>query len=41
VDAKIMRTLKPNSPVKIIEVDASGMDPVDGETVVWAKVQVL
>jgi hypothetical protein len=41
VDSDISRTLGPNVPVRILEVDASGVDPADGETVLWARVQVV
>ncbi|MEK7994867.1 MAG: hypothetical protein AAB403_13770 [Planctomycetota bacterium] len=33
----IIRTLKPNTPVRIIELDANGAD--EGDTVIWALVE--
>ena len=40
VDGAITRTLPPNVSVRILELDDKGTDRADGETVVWARVEV-
>lgn len=40
VDAAIARVLPPGTRARIVGLDTSGTDPADGETVVWASVEL-
>ena len=41
VQAKVTTTLAPNVKAKIVGVDDGGADPDDGQTVLWALVEVI
>jgi hypothetical protein len=41
VAAAVVQTLAPGVRVRVVDVDGSGVDPEDGQTVLWALVEVL
>lgn len=41
VKSAVSTVLSPNAKLKLLEIDASGKDPADGETVIWAQAEVV
>lgn len=41
VNGKVSMTLAPKVRVRIKEIDATGVDPADGQTVLWALIEIV